>query len=101
MHGLIDALLTFRCGPLIRSWCMRYEAKNKYFKKIAGVLGNFKNIQKSVAFRHQRNMCHKMTCTHNFLEGTAAQYGNGKYSVKTRAHQPAGGGERACKPHTA
>lgn len=70
--------LHFRCGPLVRSWCMRYEAKNKYFKKIAGVLGNFKNIEKTVAHRHQRAMCHKMTCTPNFLDGGVA-YGSGEY----------------------
>ena len=48
---------------------MRYEAKNKYFKKIGTYIGNFKNLEKTVAFRHQRFMCHKMTCTTNFLGG--------------------------------
>lgn len=57
---------------------MRYEAKHKYFKKIAGVLGNFKNVQKTVAFRHQRAICHKMSCTPNFLQETVA-YGTGMY----------------------
>ena len=55
---------------------MRYEAKNKYFKKISGVVGNFINIEKTVAHRHQRAMCYKMTCTTNFLEGGVA-YGSG------------------------
>ena len=26
--------LLFRCGPLAHCWCMCYEAKHKYFKKI-------------------------------------------------------------------
>ena len=56
---------------------MRYEAKNKYFKKIAEIIGNFKNIAKTVALHHQRSMCHKMTCSLNFL-GNKFAFGNGK-----------------------
>ena len=48
---------------------MRYEARYKYFKKIGQILGNFKNIEKTVAVRHQRHMCYKMTCCNNFLGG--------------------------------
>ena len=29
-----------RFGPLVRSWCMRYEAKHHYFKRLAIVIGN-------------------------------------------------------------
>jgi hypothetical protein len=36
---------------------MRFEAKNSYFKQIAQVGSNFKNIAYSVAKRHQRLMC--------------------------------------------
>ena len=56
---MVDALIYimyFRVGPLIASWCMRMEAKNSYFKKVARV-GNFQNIAYSVAKRHQRLMC--------------------------------------------
>ena len=49
-------LLCYRLGPLTTSWCMRMEAKNSYFKKIAQQ-GNFKNIALSVARRHQKLMC--------------------------------------------
>lgn len=58
----------YRCGPLLRHWCMRYEAKHKYFKKIAQTLGNYTNIAKTVATRHQRYMCYKMTCRVRFLQ---------------------------------
>lgn len=58
---------------------MRYEAKHKYFKKIAQILGNFKNIEKTVATRHQRHMCYKMACTMHFLGGEN-QYGPGSYN---------------------
>ncbi|XP_065884437.1 uncharacterized protein [Dysidea avara] len=53
---------------------MRYEAKHKYFKKTAQNLGNFTNIGKTVATRHQRYMCYKMTCSTNFL-GADIAYG--------------------------
>ena len=67
---------SYRCGPLMRNWCMRYEAKHRYFKGIAQTVGNFKNIEKTVATRHQRHMCYKMTCTTNYLGGENA-YGSG------------------------
>lgn len=51
---------------------MRYEARHKYFKKIGQILGNFKNIEKTVASRHQRHMCYKMTCSNHFLGGENA-----------------------------
>jgi len=46
----------YRLGPLTTSWCMRMEAKNSYFKRIAQQ-GNFKNIALNVAHRHQKLMC--------------------------------------------
>ena len=45
-----------RIGPLVISWCMRMEAKNSYFKKVARI-SNFKNVPYSVAKRHQRLLC--------------------------------------------
>ena len=70
---------TYRCGPLIGAWCMRYEAKNKYFKRIASTIGNFKK-EKTVASRHQRYMCYKMSCTLNILGGDT-KYGVGKLII--------------------
>ena len=55
---------------------MRFEGKHKYFKKMAQTLGNFKNIAKTVAVRHQYYMCYKMTCSVQFL-GTENVYGSG------------------------
>ena len=34
---------------------MRFEAKNHYMKRVVGL--NFKNVPKTVAVRHQCNMC--------------------------------------------
>ena len=41
-------------GPLCHQWCMRFEAKNNQVKKM--IKGNFKNITKTVAERHQNYM---------------------------------------------
>ena len=38
---------------MVRSWCMRYEAKHNYFKRLASNLGNFTNVAVSLAERHQ------------------------------------------------
>lgn len=40
-------------GPLIRSWCMRFEAKHSFFKDMARRIKNFKNLPLSLAERHQ------------------------------------------------
>lgn len=45
-----------RVGPMVTTWCIRMEAKNSYFKRIAQ-LGNFVNLPLSVAKRHQRLLC--------------------------------------------
>ena len=39
---------------------MRYEAKHGYFKRWAGIMGNFKNIAKSLANHHQKYLCYKL-----------------------------------------
>ena len=52
----LSLLCLHRLGPPISSWCMRMEAKNSYFKRIARI-GNFKNVPLSVAKRHQRLLC--------------------------------------------
>ena len=51
---------------MVRSWCMRYEAKHRYFKQLAGVLGNFTNVAYSLAARHQRLQCLKVNSLENF-----------------------------------
>ena len=52
----LERSLTPKMHYLMHAWCMRYEAKHKYFKGIANVIGNFKNVEKTVAFRHQRSI---------------------------------------------
>ena len=50
-----DCLIHF--GPLVKMWCMRYEAKHIFFKRRALVNCNFKSITKSLAVVHQIAHC--------------------------------------------
>ena len=50
---------------MVRSWCMRYEAKHRYFKQLAGVIGNFTNVAYTLAERYQRLQCLKLSATEN------------------------------------
>ena len=49
---------TCRFGPLVRHWTMRFEARHRYFKKMAVQLGNVINVAYSLAMRHQRLKCY-------------------------------------------
>ncbi|XP_060064737.1 uncharacterized protein LOC132545086 [Ylistrum balloti] len=40
-------------GPVRTCWCMRFEAKHSYFKQLALRVRNFKNINATLAQRHQ------------------------------------------------
>lgn len=40
-------------GPISRMWCMRFESKHNPLKKHAHVVGNFKNISKTLSYKHQ------------------------------------------------
>ena len=53
-------MIFYSLGPMVRSWCMRYEAKHRYFKQLASILGNFTNVAYSLAVRHQRLQCLKV-----------------------------------------
>lgn len=68
------------CGPLSHIWCMRFEAKHHYFKYLAKVLGNFKNIAKTLTYRHQRHMCYVLANPSAFLVDTVDS-GPGNYAM--------------------
>lgn len=69
----------WRYGPLSCVWCMRFEAKNSYFKKIGQAIGNYKNIAKTVATCHQRLCCYNLAgdvgnfISHNMLTGPGTE----------------------------
>ena len=47
-------------GPLQRFSCMRFESKHQRSKKLLHVGGNFKNVLKSCAFRHQHDVAFRL-----------------------------------------
>ena len=48
----------FRFGPLINYRTTRFEAKHKYFKHLANLMGDFTNICYALALRHQLRQCY-------------------------------------------
>lgn len=54
---------------------MRFEAKNHYFKEMAHIVGNYKNIAKTLSFQHQHLSCYYMQKNYN-LEAVT-EYGKG------------------------
>ncbi len=55
---MCNILTIIRFGPLINHWTTRFEAKHKYFKHLANIMGNFTNICYSLALRHQLYQCY-------------------------------------------
>lgn len=55
-HHLLVHLPTINLqnGPLTGMSCLRYELKNSFFKCSAHAVGNFRNISKTLACRHQQ-----------------------------------------------
>ena len=49
--------LILKFGPLVRSWCMRFEAKHAYFKDQAKIIKNFKNLPLPLSRRYQFSLC--------------------------------------------
>ncbi|XP_015773170.1 PREDICTED: uncharacterized protein LOC107351398 [Acropora digitifera] len=61
MHYMVHMPRTMlQLGPLVRSWCMRFEAKHHYFKRLAISIGNYTNITYSLAKRHQEGLCYRL-----------------------------------------
>lgn len=44
-------------GPLRAHWCLRYEAKHLYFKRLSSIVNNYQNIAKTLAKRYQMRQC--------------------------------------------
>lgn len=44
-------------GPVKLLWCMRFEAKHQYFKRVAHIMCNFKNVSYTLSKRHQLRQC--------------------------------------------
>ncbi|CAI8047453.1 hypothetical protein GBAR_LOCUS26222 [Geodia barretti] len=80
MHSIVHMpRLTKEYGPLINHWTTRFEAKHKYFKHLANVMGNFTNICFSLALRHQMHQCY-LSLNTDSLPGEEVEIGPGKNS---------------------
>lgn len=78
---IITGKFFFRVGPLVRHWCMRFEAKHNYFKTLAHGMFNFKNIAKTLAERHQKFQCYWLSQDGGFLR-PSIEVGPGTINVK-------------------
>lgn len=81
LHYLVHyPRLIQKYGPLIRLWCMRFEAKHQYFKKIANSSRNFRNISWTLAKRHQMLQCYERCGEKGFESDNFEKYNKLKYS---------------------
>lgn len=58
-------------GPLRQHWCMRFEAAHAWFKSSAKILKNFKNMPKSLAYKHE---AYKSVLLAETLSGTSPHF---------------------------
>ena len=49
-------------GPLKHLWCMRFEACHQYYKQLARITKNFRNIALTLSERHQYKACWQLSC---------------------------------------
>ena len=47
---------------MICHWTMRFEAKHKWFKRLAQQLGNFTNLPYTLCMRYQQLQCYQLCC---------------------------------------
>ena len=66
----------------MRNWAMRFEAKHHYFKRLVGTINNFKNIELSLARRHQALQAYLLqSSSGNFLKMSLEHGPTGKYYI--------------------
>ena len=64
-------------GPLRNFWCMRFEAKHQNLKRLASLVRNFRNIDKTLASRQQFLQCYFFNEIHpaqNLITSTVHAY---------------------------
>ena len=52
----------------MQNWTMRFEAKHHYFKRLVGTINDFKNIELSLARRHQALQAYLLQSSFGTLE---------------------------------
>ena len=76
--------VSLRYGPLINHWTTRFEAKHKYFKHLANVMGNLTNICFSLTLRHQMHQCY-LSLNTDSLPGEEVEIGPGNVILQRNA----------------
>ena len=61
-----------RTGPLRNVWCMHFESKHQYFKKLAVISNNHKNLTFTLAKRHQMKLYWEL-CSTDSLDSQAIE----------------------------
>ena len=79
----ILCFVPFRLGPMMTHWCMRFEAKHRYFKQLATAIGNYTNLPWTLAERHQSRQSHALYNVHKLIE---CGPGNGIYNLFSLQH---------------
>lgn len=69
--------LILEFGPLVCCWCMRFESKHLYFKRIAQSIKNSINLPFSMTRKHQRLQCY-YNCTSSRCIGKSNKVTNPK-----------------------
>lgn len=57
-----------KVGPLKHMWTMRFECKHQFFTNAAKLTYNFNNLKKTVAYKHQEQICLKKYSIQNVIE---------------------------------
>ncbi len=60
-------------GPLRNLWCMSFEAKHQYFKKLIVNTRNYVNVTHTLAERHQMKLAHALASTNYLSNGSEPQ----------------------------
>ena len=55
-------------GPLLLLWVMRFEAKHNFSRRLSHIVCNFRNIAKTLAYRHQMQLCYNIMTRHTLME---------------------------------
>ena len=63
---------------------MRYEAKHRYFKKLAQSIGSYKNCAYTLAYRHQLQQAHNLIVGKMFSDRLEVGPGSSKNSCFLR-----------------
>lgn len=66
-------------GPLVQMDMRRFEAKHKVFKVFRNATNNFKSINKTLALKHQENICHQEFSYKDILK-------HGKIDIYTKSN---------------